>query len=262
MYKKYQNSFFFILILFLLASCVNTRTSTYFNDSTDAVVMPDPADIILPVIQKNDILSIVISSLNEEASKPFNMGNNLGISTVTSVGGNQSALGYLVGTDGNIQLPTLGTMKAAGNTTRQVRDAITAILIEKKLLLDPIVTIRHLNYEITVIGEVGRPTVINVPSEKISLLKALGLAGDITVYGKKDNVLLIRETSGKRTVKRIDLNDKDFLNSSYYYLQPNDVVYVEANKNKLSSVSSIRQTLPIILSALSILLITLDRILR
>ena len=262
MYKKYQNSFFFILILFLLASCVNTRTSTYFNDSTDAVLIPDPADNTLPVIQKNDILSIVISSLNEESSKPFNMGNNAGISTVTSVGGNQSALGYLVGTDGNIQLPTLGTMKAAGNTTRQVRDAITAILIEKKLLLDPIVTIRHLNYEITIIGEIGRPTVINVPSEKISLLKALGLAGDITVFGKKDNVLLIREISGKRTVKRIDLNDKDFLNSPYYYLQPNDVVYIETNKNKLASVSSARQTLPIVLSGLSVLLIVLDRLVR
>ena len=262
MYKKYQNFFFFILFLFSLASCVNTRTSTYFNDSTDIVVIPDAADVALPVIQKNDILSIVISSLNEEASKPFNMGNNAGISTVTSAGGNQSALGYLVGTDGNIQFPSLGTMKVAGSTTRQVRDAITSILIEKKLLLDPIVTVRHLNYEITVIGEVGRPTVINVPSEKISLLKALGLAGDITVYGKKDNVLLIREISGKRTVKRIDMNDKNFLNSQYYYLQPNDVVYIETNKNKLSSVSSIRQTLPIILSALSILLITLDRILR
>jgi polysaccharide export outer membrane protein len=262
MYKNYLNFFLFIVVIFSITSCVNTRKATYFNDTVDAVVIPNAADVTLPVIQKNDILSIVISSLNEEASKPFNMGNNAGISTVTSAGGNQSALGYLVGTDGNIQLPTLGTMKVAGLTTKQVRDAITAILIEKKLLLDPIVTIRHLNYEITVIGEVGRPAVINVPSEKISLLKAIGLAGDITVYGKKDNVLLIREISGKRTVKRIDLNSTDFLSSPYYYLQPNDVVYVETNKNKLASVSSVKQTLPIVLSALSVLLITLDRILR
>lgn len=260
MYKMCQNFFFFILLLFSLTSCINTRTSTYFNDSIDAVVIPDAADFTLPVIQKNDILSIFISSLSEEASKPFNMGNNSGISTVTSAGGNQPALGYLVGADGNILLPMLGTMKVAGSTTRQVREAITAILIDKKLLLDPIVTIRHLNYEITVIGEVGRPAVINVPSEKISLLKALGLAGDITVFGKKDNVLLIREISGKRTVKRIDLNAKDFLNSPYYYLQPNDVVYVEANKNKLASVSSFKQTLPIILSSITVLLFALDKI--
>jgi polysaccharide export outer membrane protein len=262
MYKKLLNFLFIIVVFFSITSCVNTRKATYFNDSVDAVVIPNAADMTLPVIQKNDILSIVITSLNEEASRPFNMANNAGISTITSAGSNQSASGYLVSADGNINLPILGTMKVAGSTTKQVRDAIVAILIEKKLLLDPIVTIRHLNFEITVIGEVGKPVVINVPSEKISLLKAIGLAGDITVYGKKDNVLLIREINGKRTVKRIDLNAAEFLTSAYYYLQPNDIVYVETNKNKLASVSTFKSTLPIVLSSLSVLLIALDRIFR
>ena len=134
--------------------------------------------------------------------------------------------------------------------------------MERKLLLDPIVTIHHLNYEVTVIGEVGKPTVINVPSEKISLLKALGLAGDITIYGKKNNVLLIREVNGKRKVQRIDLNDSEFLQSPFYYLQPNDVVYVEANKNKIANASTFKETLPIVLSGLSVLLIALDRIIK
>jgi polysaccharide export outer membrane protein len=262
MSKKCLNSLFIIVLVFSITSCLNTRSSTYFNDSVASSVIPDAADATLPLLQKNDILSIIITSLNEEASRPFNMANNAGISTITSAGSNQSASGYLVSSDGNINLPILGIMKVAGSTTKQVRDAITAILIEKKLLLDPIVTIRHLNYEITVIGEVGKPVVINVPSEKISLLKAIGLAGDITVYGRKDNVLLIREISGKRTINRIDLNSSNFLTSSFYYLQPNDIVYIETNKNKLASVSAVKQTLPIVLSALSVLLITLDRILR
>jgi polysaccharide export outer membrane protein len=161
-----------------------------------------------------------------------------------------------------VQLPILGNIKVAGLTTKMIKQNITSIILQKKLLTDPIVTIRHLNYEITVIGEVNKPAVITVPSEKISLIKALGLAGDITVYGKKDNVLLIREINGKRTVKRIDLNAADFLTSPNYYLQPNDVVYVETNKNKLASVSAVKQSLPIVLSSLSVLLIVLDRLVR
>ena len=180
-------------------------------------------------------------------------------SVVTSSGSNQVGSGYLVNSDGNIQLPILGFIPVAGRTTKDVKESITATLLEKKLLIDPIVTIHHLNYEVTVIGEVGKPSVINVPSEKISLLKALGLAGDITVYGKKDNVLLIREINGKRRVKRLDLNSPDFLRSPYYYLQPNDVVYVEANKQKISNASGTRQTIAIVLSGLSLVLLALDR---
>ena len=94
-----------------------------------------------------------------------------------------------------------------------------------------------MNFEVTVIGEVEHPTVITVPNEKITMIKALGLAGDITIYGKKDNVLLISENDGRRKIKRINLNSKNFLVSSYYYLQPNDIVYVEANKEKVATAS-------------------------
>jgi len=129
-------------------------------------------------------------------------------------------------------------------------------------LIDPVVTIRHLNYEVTVIGEVEKPTVINVPNEKISLLKALGIAGDITIYGKKENVLLIREVEGKRIINRIDLNSKEFLSSPYYYLQPNDVVYVETNENKVINANRNQQLLPTILSALSIVAVVITTLIR
>ncbi|MEP7142006.1 MAG: polysaccharide biosynthesis/export family protein [Ferruginibacter sp.] len=262
MYKQYINLLLLVSIIICIASCTSTKETTYFFNANDTTILSRMEDTISPVIQKNDILSITITSLNAEASSIFNLTNNTNTSTVTSAGSSQTGSGYLVNSDGNIQLPILGNFLVAGSTRKEVKDLITATLLQKKLLIDPIVTIRHLNYEVTVIGEVGKPTVINVPSEKISLLKALGLAGDITIFGKKDNVLLIREISGKRKVKRVDLNSASFLTSPYYYLQPNDVVYVEANKTKVASSSSFRQLLPIILSGLSLILFALDRILR
>lgn len=259
MYKKYINFILLILIVVYSSSCIDTKKSTYFNNAQDANVTPNMADAVFPVIQKNDILSITFSSLSAEASAQFNIANSYsGNSTSTSAAGGQNGVGYLVNSDGYIQLPMLGNIKVAGLTSKEVKDNITALIIEKKLLLDPVVNIHHLNYEVTVLGEVGKPTVINVPSEKISLLKALGLAGDITIFGKKDNVLLIREVNGKRQVKRIDLNAANFLTSPYYYLQPNDLVYVEANKDKVASSSAFRQVLPTLLSALSVILITLQ----
>ncbi len=112
------------------------------------------------------------------------------------------------------------------------------------------------------LGEVAKPTVITVPNEKISLLKALGLAGDLTIYGKRDNVLLIREENGKKITRHIDLNSSNFFNSPYYYLQPNDVIYVQPNATKVATAGRSQQFLPIIFSALSVLAIVIDRALR
>ncbi len=213
-------------------------------------------------IQPNNILSITISSLNPEASSAFNMQTSNVSRSTTVTGSNTESGGYLVYNDGTIQLPMLGTVKAAGLTKAQLRDEITKIILTKKLLIDPIVDIRFLNYEVTVLGEVAHPTVITVPSEKISLLKALGLAGDLTIYGRRDNVLLIREENGKKKTRHINLNSSNFFNSPYYYLQPNDVVYIEPNKAKASTATNTQLYLPIVFSALSVVFIVLDRVLR
>jgi polysaccharide export outer membrane protein len=243
------------------SSCVSTKRSTYFYDATQTQFkVPDEVKEI--PIQKSDILYINISSLNAEASAIFNATNNINASTTSSTGTSSNIGGYLVNNEGYIQLPVLGYVKAAGLTKKELKSNITNQILEKKLLLDPIVTIRQMNYEVTVLGEVGRPTVITVPSEKISMVKALGLAGDITIYGRKDNVLLIREHDGERKVARIDLNSPSFFTSPYYYLEPNDVIYVEANKNKVASVNRAQLLLPAILSGLSVVAIVLDRIIK
>ena len=254
--------FISVAVLFLCESCNSSKKIAYFENVKDDSYKSTLGIVEAP-IQRNDILSISISSLNAEASAIFNPGtaaSNKG--STTSTGGSIESGGYLVNSDGNIQLPILGNVTAAGLTKKQLRENITNTILAKKLLIDPIVDIRHLNFEVTVIGEVARPTVITVPSERISLIKALGLAGDLTIYGKRENVLLIREEDGKKTTKHIDLNSKDFLNSPYYYLQPNDVVYVEPNKTKVATASRSQQVVPIILSSLSIIVIVLDRLIK
>jgi polysaccharide export outer membrane protein len=128
--------------------------------------------------------------------------------------------------------------------------------------VDPIVIVRHLNFRVSVLGEVSRPGIINVPSEKISLLEALGSAGDITVFGKKENVMILREENGVKKIKRIDLNSSELFDSPYYYLKSNDIVYVEANKAKVGSSTRSSQLLPIILSGLSFAAIILDRLVQ
>jgi polysaccharide export outer membrane protein len=248
-----------IFISLIFGSCLNAQRISYFNEAKEAVYAGD-LEQQDALIQKNDILDISITSLNADASAVFNTTNG-GVGYRNSGANTMQYGGYLVNENGFIQLPMLGNIKAVSKSKSELRDFISTMIVERKLLIDPIVTIRHLNFEVTVIGEVAKPSVIAVPSEKISLVKALGLAGDITIYGKKDNILLIREADGKKTIKRINLNAASFLNSPYYYLRPNDIIYVEPNKNKLASVGRTRQLLPVFMSGLSVMVIVLDRVL-
>ena len=170
-------------------------------------------------------------------------------------------VGYLVNNDGNIQFPILGTLKAEGLTKEQLKASITKKLVDRQLLTDPIVTIRLMNFRVTVLGEVRNPNVIQVPSEKISLLEAIGLAGDLTIYGKRENVLVIREENGQKVIKRINLNSSELLTSPYYYLKSDDVVYVEPNKSRVASSRS-SDWVPVVISALSFAAIIVDRVTR
>lgn len=257
---------FFSLIFILSATmmvfpaCTTTKVA-YFKNVQDTSFVSHNNKIETP-IKPNDILSVTVSSLNAEASVPFNTLNNNVSRATTVTGSNTESGGYLVNADGKIDLPILGSIQASGLTKDELKESITNMILSRKLLIDPIVDIRFLNFEVTVIGEVARPTVITVPSEKISLIKAIGLAGDLTIYGKRDNVLLIREENGKKITRHINLNDADFFNSPYYYLKPNDVIYVEPNKIKAASAVRSPQFFSIILGVLSLSVIVADRLLR
>lgn len=258
-YKKHL--LYLLLICGLLTSCGDTRQIVYFNNIGDAQLKSQIGNIDLP-IQINDILSIIVSSLDKDASAVFNAPNESSFITNTGLSGtNRLTIGYLVNQDGKIRFPILGDIKVTGMNKTQLTDYLTTQLNEKKLLVQPIVTIRQLNYRVSVLGEVAKPGVFSVPNEKLNLLEALSFAGDITYYGKKDNVLLIRENDkGEKTIKRLDLTDSNILTSPYFYLQSNDILYVEPAANRLSREKA-AQTLPIIFSILSVIVLGLTNIL-
>jgi polysaccharide export outer membrane protein len=197
-------------------------------------------------IQKNDLLNIVVYSDNPTATAIYNQTQiggspsgsaqgsqtaNSGVGASMSTGGtNPSTGGYLVGADGNIQFQDLGAIHVEGLTKAQLKDTLDLRL--KKYLQNPYTTVRFLNYKITVIGDVARPSVYTIPSEKVNLLEALGLAGDLDVTARRDNVLIIREEDGVRSFGRIDLTKPDIFKSPFFQLKQNDVIYVDLTKNK------------------------------
>jgi len=221
-------------------------------------------------IQPDDLLGITVSSLSPESSILFNNGVLAGSSsanpteatTVNNALDSKRALeGYLVDKEGNIQFPVLGSVKLGGLTREEAVRKLTADI--RKYLKNPLVDLRLLNFRVTVIGEVSQPTSINVPRERINVLEALGLAGDMTPFGRRENVLVIRETEGVRTAARLNLNRKDVLDSPYFYLKQNDIVYIEPdNRARLAQNDPNNRFIPLwaaIITTLGFALITFTR---
>ncbi len=243
-------------LMICLFSCGNIRKATYFYNVEESSFRSVEVENLEPVLKENDLLSITVSSVNPEAAEMFNKANISATQSATSANRSSSVSGYLVDQDGYIRFPILGKIKASGKSKKALREELTTALKTRKLLIEPIVDIRYLNFKISVLGEVKNPSVLTVPSEKISLLEALGLAGDITIYGNKDNVVLIREENGVRRLRRIDLTSRDIFTSPYYYLKSNDIIYVEPNEAKVSGASQVKQWIPVVLSAISLAVVT------
>jgi len=245
----------------MLSSCANTKKVAYFNDVKDSARITSTSGLE-PIIQKKDILSVAVSSLSSEATIIFNT-PNLPITPGASAAPNMpQTAGYLVGEDSTIKFPVLGNIPAAGLTQKQLEKNITQLLVDKKLLFDPIVTSRFLNFRVTVLGEVNRPGVITVPSEQISILEAIGQAGDLTIFGLRDNVILIRQEGPDKIIERLNLNSSNLLQSPYYFLKSNDIIYVEPGKAKVASTDRTTQLLPIIFSGISVVVIVLNSLLK
>jgi len=248
-----------ILITLFSTSC-STKKVVYFNGINDVTLKSKFPPNIESAIQINDLLSITVSSANPAASAIFNAPNESTPTTNSATFGNTLTIGYLVNLDGDILFPVLGKIHAQGLTKSQLRALLTKELVESKQLIDPIITIRQLNFRVSVLGEVSKPGVYTTPNEKISLLEALSFAGDITIYGKKDNVLLVREDDkGDKLIARIDLTSSALFTSPYYYLKSNDVIYVEPSQNREKK-ERFAQVTPIILSVISLLIITISAI--
>jgi polysaccharide export outer membrane protein len=235
-----------------LISCTNTRHLTYMQGSFDTTKL-SKVDYPEPVIRRGDILSIVIYSDNPAATAIFNQmqlggsgnpgtggggtttggstGQPVSSSTGGSSGGSSGSGGYLVDESGNIEFYQLGVIHVDSITRSQLKDTLDTRL--KPYLQNPYCTIRFLNYRFTMLGEISHPGVFNMPGEHLNLLEALGLGGDLTFYGRRDNVLVIRQNEDKREFARLDLTKPDVIASPYFTIQPNDIIYIEANKKKV-----------------------------
>lgn len=250
------------LAILVLSSC-SKRNLTYFSDLPQQAVYIENIETA-PILQikPDDLLRITVNSLNPEANALFNRGVIPTYNTTTEGGNEITSLqvqGYLVNKEGFIDFPILGKIEVGGLTKEEAKAKLVAQLSE--YLKDPTVNIRFLNYQVTVIGEVNRPSVLTIESEQINILEALGMAGDMTPFGKRQSVLVIRETGGKRIMARVNINNKEAINSPYFYLQQNDVVYVEPTKARAAQASLTRSNISIALSIASILAIILTRIL-
>lgn len=247
---KNISPFLIVTCLFLL-SC-SKRNLVYFSDLDPISGYSSPITTVSePRIQEDDLLSITVTSLNPESNMLFNAGvimpSQGAANTVVSSAINEN---YLVDKDGFINYPVIGKINLRGLTKQEAISKVTQVLNE--YVKDPIINIRFMNFKVTVIGEVQQPSSFIIPTEKITILEALGLAGDMTAYGKRENVLVIREKDGIRSANRLNLNDKEVLNSPFYYLQQNDVVYVEPYKTKSIQADNNPTTVAIISIALTL----------
>ena len=241
-----------ILATILITSCGTKEDIVYFNgvSSKDNIV---GIDSYSPTYHIDDELVIVVNALDPEAARPFNQTSVSYTDDIRNSYGRERVQSYIIDSDGNINFPVLGEIKLSGLNREQATK-----LIEDKLtdyIKDPIVNIRTLNYKITVLGEVNRPGSYTTPNERITLIEALALAGDMTIYGERENVLVIQDYDGKKTYTRVNLKSQELFESPVYYLSQNDVVYVEPNKTQAKS-SSIGPSTGVIFSALGVLIST------
>ena len=239
----------FLILLLLIVSCASKKDLVYFQDE---VYVPENVIENYPVLtyKPGDMLTIDVSASEPEAAKPFNLPAVSYNNNVISANGSLKMQTYLIDNEGNINFPVVGTIKLSGLNRAEATDLLHEKI--KPYLKDPIINIRISNFTVTVLGEVKNPGTYVIQDERVSLTQALGLAGDLTVYGERNNVLLIREIDGKKYFDKFDLTSVNVLNSQNYYLAQNDVIYITPNKARARS-SQYTQNNSVLISAIATL---------
>lgn len=229
--KVVTNHMVGVLLCCIMVSCNTAKKIVYMQDAPDGMTKETGAYAGI-VVQPKDILSIMVSSKNPELAMGFNLplqqyqaGSSEAVSSYQ-----QRQIGYQVDMEGNIDYPVFGKLKVAGLTREQLSSMLKQMFIQEGQILDAIVTTEFMNFKVSVLGEVRAPGTFTISDDRITLLEALGRAGDLTVYGRRDNVLVRRETGGQTAFHRVDLRTEALVTSPVYYLQQNDIVYVEPNE--------------------------------
>lgn len=217
----------------MLSSCASVKDIAYFQNKV--VNQPEKIDKHAGiVIQPKDMLSIVVSSRTPELVTMFNLpvvSYQAGSETVSGAGA-QRLLGYVVDNEGCIDFPVLGQLSVGGLTRWELSEMIKNRLITDGLLTDAVVTVEFMNFKVSVLGEVNSPGTYTIEGDKVTVLQAISLARDLTIFGLRENVSVIRERDGERTIYQINLCDVNLFKSPAYYLQQNDIIYVEPNQEK------------------------------
>jgi polysaccharide export outer membrane protein len=240
-----------ISCVFLLFSCGSRKDIVYYQN-IDSMVTQQNTNSYEVKIQPDDLLMIIVSAEDPEIAVPFNLAT-IAIANQSKLeiaGGQQIIQSYLVDRNGMIDFPVLGKLQVGGLTRSEVLKLIKDKI--KVYIKNPIINLRITNFKISLQGEVNLPGTYTISSERVTLIEALSMAKDLTIYGKRDNVLVIREVNGEKSYNRVDITKSDFINSPFYYLAQNDVIYVEPNKTKVNA-SVVGPNTAIIISAISIL---------
>lgn len=240
----------------LLAACASRENLIYYQNIDNLGI---EAKKFVTTIKPDDLLMIIVSAQDPLAAQPFNLPATTSANPLNQArGGQVQQQLYLVDQNGMIDFPVLGKINVSNKTKDDIVEELQIKI--SRYIKNPIVNLRIMNYKITVQGEVLRPGIHTIESERITLPEALSLSGDLTVHGKRNNVLIIREEKEGIKTYRVDLTKSDFINSDFYYLKQNDVVYVEPNKVKVNS-SAVGPNISIYLSAISLLLTTIALVL-
>ena len=253
---KIKSFFLMCVSVLLLASCSSYKQVPYLQDPAVVNAIQEAQPLYDAKIMPKDLLTITVNTTDPEASAPFNLTVQSAINTgrTNSLTQQPTLQQYLVNNEGTIDFPVLGRLHVGGLTKTEAEDMIREKLkpyLQKTET--PIVTVRMANYKISVLGEVARPGTFTVSNEKVNIFEALAMAGDLTVWGIRDNVKLIREdATGKREIINLNLNNAEIVTCPYYYLQQNDILYVSPNKTKAKN-SDIGQSTSLWFSATSIL---------
>lgn len=255
--KACMRGVFWIVPLVFFCSCATRKKMVYFqeNNTADSAVAH-----FNPVFEIDDFLSVVITSEDAESAKPFNLPQQPTAVNNGYVVGNPVQYGYLVDSKGQVRLPVLGKITVAGKNRSEVVDTIEGLLHE--YLKSPAVQIQIQNFKVTVLGDVKNPGTFKIPNERITLIEAIGLAGDMRMSGVRNNVLVIRDSCGVKREFRVDLTKKDVFSSPVYYLKQNDVVYVEPNAAARSEGTLWKTTGAIFISLTSLVITTIALISR
>jgi polysaccharide export outer membrane protein len=243
------------VVLLFASGCAARRDLVYFSNMANTTTVANPKNQDVR-IGPNDLVNVTMHSLSPESDNLFLNKN----AALVAVYAPMKVDGYKVNSDGMIHLPIVGDIKIEGMTIEEAQKAITAELSKK--VKEPLVGVQLVNFKITVLGEVSKPSTFIITDQKINVLEALGMAGDMTVYGKRENIMIIRNEGGNKTLKRLNLNDKGSFDSPYFYLKQNDIVYVEPDKSKAVEFSQNTRLMPVIIASISALAVLAAVVLR